>query len=125
VSALLNSLELPPYYFLGVRFSERPTYSGFEPFPGFIYALSLSDRQFNPYPGVSSIPGACIVYPLSFHIEFVYLTVKLQLSLSKECPQFCSFSIIQLRVLNLGVAHSGGLVELVGNLIQLLLGYHD
>jgi hypothetical protein len=122
---LPNSLELPPRHIPGVCFSERPTDGGFEPFPGFAYALSLGDGWFNLCPGISSIPGACVVYPLLFHIEFVHLAVKLQLTLSEARLQFCSFSIIQLGVLNLGVAHCGGPVELVENLIELLLGHRD
>jgi hypothetical protein len=122
---LLNSLELPPRHFLGLRFSERPTDGGFVPFPGFVYVLSLGDGWFDPCPGISLTPGACVVYPLSFRIEFVHLTVKLQLTLTEERLQFCCFSIIQLGVLNLGVARGEGPVELLENLIELRLGHCD
>jgi hypothetical protein len=59
--SLPDALEYSPCYLVRVCFSKGSGNHGFEIFPSFVGALSFRDRRFDPCPGVSSTPGACIV----------------------------------------------------------------
>jgi hypothetical protein len=63
------------------------------------------------------IPRAGIINPFYISIELIGLAVEFQLALHEEGMEFGSFSMVELWVLNLGIAGSHRMMQLLKELL--------